>query len=141
MQVTGMVPWGQMKELVRNAGVYLSTARETFGIGTLEALACGVPVLGYAYGGNLDLVQHKHNGYLVEPGDVNGLEAGYHWLMEHREEMQPAILASVKHRDWKEIIGRYAQLYQEVWERKQQATKSKCCDHELQLCRLCRSGH
>jgi glycosyltransferase involved in cell wall biosynthesis len=43
----------------RNAGVYLSTAKETFGIGILEALACGVPVLGYAHGGILDLVQHK----------------------------------------------------------------------------------
>jgi glycosyltransferase involved in cell wall biosynthesis len=123
MRVTGPVPHAEMKELLAGAGVYLSTARETFGIGILEALACGVPVLGYAYGGILDLVQHKVNGYLVEPGDISGLEAGYKWLLEHREEMQPAVAASVEGRDWKDIIGQYARLYQEVYERKQRQRK------------------
>jgi glycosyltransferase involved in cell wall biosynthesis len=123
MQVTGPVPHGQMKSYLQYAGVYLSTAKETFGIGILEALAVGVPVLGYAHGGILDLVQHKSNGYLVEPGDVNGLETGYRWLLENREEMQSAILASVRNRDWKDIIGRYAQLYREVYKEKQRQRK------------------
>jgi glycosyltransferase involved in cell wall biosynthesis len=123
MLVTGPVPHAEMKEYLRRAGVYLSTSKETFGIGILEALACGVPVLGYATGGILDLVQHKVNGYLVEPGDLGGLEAGYKWLMENRESLQGAILASVANKDWRSIIGRYARLYEEVLERKQRPRK------------------
>lgn len=123
MDVTGPVSHAQMKEWLAQAGVYLSTAKETFGIGILEALALGIPVLGYAHGGILDLVQHKVNGYLVEPGDIAELEVGYRWLIEHRAEMQEAILGSVKGRDWKEIIGRYAELYRAVYERKQRQRK------------------
>lgn len=121
--VTGPISHDEMKGYLQSAGVYLSTAKETFGIGILEALACGVPVLAYAHGGVLDLVQHKKTGYLVSPGDVDGLEAGYKWLMANREEMQEAIAASVAGRDWKNIIGRYAKLYQEVLERKQRPRK------------------
>lgn len=123
MQVTGAVPHVTMKAYLQNAGVYLSTASETFGIGILEALACGVPVLGYAHGGILDLVGHKINGYLVSPGDVDGLEIGYKYLLEHREEMQPAILKSVQGRDWKSIMGQYAQLYEQVYAEKQRQRK------------------
>lgn len=118
MQVTGPLKHADMKEFIRRAGVYLSTAKETFGIGILEALASGIPVLGYAHGGILDLVKHQHNGYLVEPGDIDGLEAGYKWLMAHRAEMQIGIADSVKGRDWRDIIRWYASLYQKVFEEK-----------------------
>lgn len=123
MQVTGPVSHELMKSYLQNAGVYLSTAQETFGIGILEALACGVPVLGYAHGGILDLVGHKINGYLVEPGDVDGLEIGYKYLIEHREEMQPAIFKSVQGRDWKLVMGEYAKLYEQVYSEKQRQRK------------------
>lgn len=43
VRVLGVTNYDQMKQIVANAGVYLCTARETFGIGTLEAMACGVP--------------------------------------------------------------------------------------------------
>jgi glycosyltransferase involved in cell wall biosynthesis len=123
MQVTGPLPHAQMKQILRSAGVYLSTARETFGIGILEALACGVPVLGYAIGGITELVVHKANGYLVEPGDIDGLEAGYKWILEHLAEMQLATAAALMGRDWRTVIGRYAKLYQEVLEEKQRQRK------------------
>jgi len=43
VRVLGTVPYEEMKRVVAGAGVYLATARETFGIGTLEAMASGVP--------------------------------------------------------------------------------------------------
>ena len=54
VQITGAVTHGTMRDMAQQAAVYLSTTRETFGIGTLEALACGVPVVGWAIGGNLE---------------------------------------------------------------------------------------
>jgi glycosyltransferase involved in cell wall biosynthesis len=131
MQVTGPLPHAEMKQLLRQSGVYLSTAKETFGIGILEALACGVPVLGYAIGGILDLVEHKRTGYLVEPGDTSGLEAGYHWLMENRADMQGAILGlSCKQGlavDYRPLCPALSGSVRA----ETTATKSKCRYHEL----------
>ncbi len=74
VQITGAVPHETMRDMVQQAGVYLSTTRETFGIGTLEALACGVPVVGWAIGGNLEIVEQGKNGILVPHGDYDALD-------------------------------------------------------------------
>ena len=46
---------------------------EAFGNVTIEAMACGVPVIAYRKGGLQDIVTSGKTGYLVEPGDVKGL--------------------------------------------------------------------
>lgn len=51
VKVIGVTDYARMKEIVANAGVYLATTRETFGIGTLEAMACGIPIAGFMWGG------------------------------------------------------------------------------------------
>ena len=123
MQVTGLISYEQMREMVRHAGIYLATTKETFGIGTLEALASGVPVLGYDIGGTSDLVKHKENGYLVSPGDVEGLAAGYKWLTDNLQKVSDAAVLSAQLYDWPMIISQYAALYQEVWEKKKKPTR------------------
>ncbi len=45
---------------------------ESFGLVTVEAMACGTPVVGYNVTATPELVQ-KGTGYIVEKGDVNGL--------------------------------------------------------------------
>lgn len=112
MSVTGIMPFTEMKELIQQSHVYLSTTLETFGIGTLEAMASGVPVLGYNWGGTSDIVQHGENGWLVDPGDVDALEEGYHRIVENYTQMSKSARARARQFTWKNVIGRYAEVYQ-----------------------------
>ena len=93
---TGLLPHDRMKIAVQAALVYLSTTKETFGIGILEALASGTPVLGFAYGGNLILVEHGVNGYLARPGDYNDLANGLAYCIQHRDVLSANAKESAK---------------------------------------------
>jgi N-acetyl-alpha-D-glucosaminyl L-malate synthase BshA len=48
----------------------LPTQEESFGLAALEAMSCGVPVIGADSGGLPELVSHTVNGYLYDVGDV-----------------------------------------------------------------------
>lgn len=49
----------------------------------LEAMASGVPTVGFATGGVPEMVSHGEDGWLVQPGDVEGLAAGLEALTCH----------------------------------------------------------
>lgn len=111
MRLVGVQPFETMKGIIQAADVYLATTPETFGIGTLEAMAAGVPVLGYDWGGTTDLVRHQFNGYLVKPGDINGLREGYEYIRANRENMSNAARYTARLYDWEDIVRQYASLY------------------------------
>jgi len=118
--VTGKLPYEQGKDLLQHADVYLCTSRETFGIGTLEAMACGVPVVGWAWGGQREIVEHGRTGWLVAPGDFDGLVEGIKWAVENRRKISRLVRAAVEERyQWQNIIPQYVQLYEEVLSRHQ----------------------
>lgn len=113
--ITGRLPFSKGREQVLNADVYLATTRETMGIGTLEAMAAGVPVLGYRYGGQAEFIRHKETGWLADPGDVKGLAEGYHWLRDHRAAVSAAARADCLDRfTWPVVMQRYAALYESM---------------------------
>lgn len=122
LTVVGAQPHDTMRELVRHAEVYLATTRETFGIGTLEALAAGVPVLGYDYGGTAELVEHQVSGYLVAPGDGDGLLAGLAWLRAH-PECRAAARARAAAYPWARAMRQYAALYHQVAAERQRPSR------------------
>lgn len=100
-----------MKRFVQEAGVYLSTTKETFGIGTLEAMASGVPVLGWANGGNLDLIEHGINGYLARPGDIEDLIFGLNYCLVNRRVLGLNGQELAKKWGWEPVCEQVANVY------------------------------
>jgi len=111
LRVVGQLPFEKMKPIIEGAELYLATAPETFGIGTLEAMICGVPVLGFNWCGTKDLVKHKETGYLVDPDDIQGLYEGANWLKAHRKEIGANAREFAKGYDWPAIMARYYALF------------------------------
>lgn len=116
MSVTGEVPELEMRDLVRNAHVYLATTKETFGIGTLEALACGVPVVGFDWGGTRDLITNRVDGVLVRPYDYDALQEACNYAHEHRQEMGEAAREKAKRYTWARACEMYASVFQRAAE-------------------------
>lgn len=114
LTVTGQLPEAQMKPLIQNASIYLATTKETFGIGTVEALACGVPVLAFNFGGQTDLIRHKENGYLARPYDVDDLWEGLQYIEQNRARMSAAARESSQAYSWAVVMEQYANLYRRV---------------------------
>ena len=108
----GRMPYESMKPLIQQAGVYLATARETFGIGTLEAMAAGVPIAGWRYGGQEEIIRDGETGYLAEYGDFDALAACIRKCLSERGRLSRNCQDDVRSRwGWKDKIAQYASLY------------------------------
>lgn len=84
---TGVLSHDDYRYLVSNSRVYISTTKETFGIGILEALACGTPVVAFRNGGAVDLVEHGVTGYLAVPGNYDDLAQGFKYCWNHQPQL------------------------------------------------------
>ena len=107
----GLQDYQTMRGLVKGALVYLATTKETFGIGILEAMASGVPTLGFNHGGITDLIEHGVTGYLASPGDYDDLANGALYCIEHREVLGDNAREAVKVWTWKKAAEQVAGIY------------------------------
>jgi glycosyltransferase involved in cell wall biosynthesis len=115
LHIAGVRSFQDARALTRNAGVYLCTTRETFGIGTIEAMAAGVPILGWGWGGQSEIVDHKENGWLAEPDNYDSLLEGLEYCLAHRRRLGENGREKVL-RDftWAKAIERYNLLYRSL---------------------------
>jgi glycosyltransferase involved in cell wall biosynthesis len=51
----------------------LPSSKEGLGLALMEAMASGIGVIGSDVGGIKSLIQDRHNGLLVNPGDIQQL--------------------------------------------------------------------
>lgn len=110
----GLMPHPEMRKEVQGAAVYLATTKETFGIGVLEAMASGIPVLGFAWGGNLETVQHGLNGYLARPGDMDDLAEGLDYCLRHRETLGANGREMAREWTWLKACEKMARVWKEA---------------------------
>lgn len=63
-----------MPHVYRESDVFiLPSENETFGQVFIEAMSCGVPVIGTKVGGIPEIISDTYNGFLVQPGDPSML--------------------------------------------------------------------
>lgn len=116
VKIIGTMPYEEMKKIVANAGIYLSTTRETFGIGTLEAMACGVPVAGFAWGGNSEIVMQGETGYLAPPGNFKELAEAIQRCIDERPRLSRNCLEDIRTRwGWEPRIQQYANIVKSLY--------------------------
>lgn len=124
IHIIGLQDAASMKRYIHGASVYLSTTKETFGIGILEALASGVPVLGFDYGGNKEIVQHCVDGYLAEPNNTDDLSEGLAYCMKYREVLSRNAVRLSKEWSWKNPMEILKKTYEMALEKYENGKRS-----------------
>lgn len=118
MRVIGKKPYDEMKNIVQKAGLYLSLVKETFGIGILEAMASGCPILGWDYGGNQILVQHGVNGYLAQPDNYADLAKGFEYCIENARVLGNNSVVLARNYPWADAVDKLYTVLESALEKK-----------------------
>jgi glycosyltransferase involved in cell wall biosynthesis len=109
----GRLPAAELRGLFLECDLFLATSRETSGQAHLEALAAGVPVLSYAWGGLPESVTPAC-AVLTPPDDLAGYVAGYDQALTHLAALKQAAPAQAAKYTWAQSAPRYVQLYNEL---------------------------
>lgn len=75
----------------------LSSLAENLPLVILEAMACGVPVVGFDVGGVKEAIVHKKNGYIAKYKNTKDLIRGINYIFNlNKEELEKMSLDSIK---------------------------------------------
>ena len=83
----------------------------------MEAMACGVPSIGFKVGGIPEMIDHKKNGYVANYKDAKDLADGIHWILNEADssELSKACLAKVMHNYSQHAVAlNYIEVYNEA---------------------------
>lgn len=95
---TGLTSELQLKELYQNAAVYVYTAPdEDFGMGVIEAMGFGIPVVAWDASGPATTVIHEKLGYLAPPYNIKKFSDMILRLLQNQEQNQKIGRAAKDH--------------------------------------------
>ncbi len=118
VQFTGFVPHDRLPEIYRQADIFITASPiETQGLVVLEAMACGLPIVGVDALALPDLIRDGINGYLVMPENERAMAEAASQLLQSptlghamgRESRRLALQHNLP-----EIAQTYEHLYQQV---------------------------
>lgn len=96
--VVKMFQLDEMPDVYRGSDVFVLPAErnETLGQTFIEAMACGLPVIGAKTGGIPEIISDFHNGYLVLPDDPSILAQKIESIINDDLTREKFILAGIK---------------------------------------------
>ncbi len=83
----------------------------------MEAMACGVPCVGFRVGGIPEMIDHEKNGYVANYRDVDDLAEGIHWVLEtaDKDSLRQACLHKISHSYSQHAVAlRYIEVYNQA---------------------------
>ena len=112
----GALPRERLPSIYAAADLLLATsfASETFGIGLVEAQACGLPVVASRFGGFPEVIDEGRTGLLVPPRDPVALAAAVRSLiddLERRRAMADAAPGWAAQFAWCAVVDRIEAVY------------------------------
>ncbi|MFC1962411.1 glycosyltransferase family 4 protein [Chloroflexota bacterium] len=115
-QILGLVSHEQVPQYLNMADVFvIPSLFEPLGIVTIEAMACGIPVIGTNVDGIPDIVEDGKNGILVPPGDDEQIAEALMTLLsdeDTRNKLAQEGLETVKQKFlWETVLMRIEDLY------------------------------
>ena len=123
VRFVGYVPPEDLPALYNSADVFVMPSPEELqSIATLEALACGKPVLAADARALPELVEHGINGYLFRPGDSTSAAGWMEKMLECRDEwprMGRSAVEGVQPHSLARSIQSYEGLYLSVLEKRE----------------------
>jgi len=67
----------------------------------LEALSFGLPIITTEESGCIDLIEHKQNGYIINPADSNEIKKSLNWFLDNKQNLdEMGNLSLAKARSW-----------------------------------------
>ena len=108
----------QLVQIYNAADVFvLPSLSENLPNTIMEAMACGVPSVGFNVGGIPEEIDHKKNGYVAAYRDAHDLARGIQWVLRDAEaaELRSQCLRKVAHCYSQSAVAlRYVEVYNQA---------------------------
>lgn len=109
----GNVDNNDMPLLYNAVDVVLVPSRfESFSFVSAESMSCGTPVVAFAQGGCIDIIDHKQTGYLAQPYDTRDFNEGIIWCLDNSEKCSQAAIDKVNANFGMRVV---AQKYEDIY--------------------------
>jgi glycosyltransferase involved in cell wall biosynthesis len=111
----GFVSEEEKFKLLSLSDIFVSTSiHEGFGLVFLEAMTCGLPVVAYDCGGQVDFLRHDETGFLAPLNQIEYYSTCCRTLIENSELRQRIAVCNRK-RVEEYYIERYAHRHEELF--------------------------
>ncbi len=115
----GQISRAEMPRLLRSADVVVCAPwYEPFGIVPLEAMSCGVPVVGSAVGGLLDSIADQRTGILVPPHQPIAIADAVRLLLDHSDLRADFGRAGrervLAHYSWDRVVAATSEIFAQL---------------------------
>ena len=105
-------------DIYRSADMYvLPSLEDNLPNTIMEAMACGVPCVGFRVGGIPEMIDHRRTGYVANFKDSNDLAVGMNWVLQEAdtEQLSSACVSKVTRcYSGQSVAMRYIEVYNEL---------------------------